>query len=400
MKKQSIRDLSLEGKRVLMRVDFNTPMHKDGTIADDARIRATLASIQYVISHGGKLILMSHLGRPKGDSDRAKLTLAPIRARLEELLHHPVLFSPEAVGAAALKKSTDLKKGEILLLENLRFYPGEEEPEKDPTFGASLAKLGDVYVNDAFGTAHRAHSSTAVIARYFPNASAVGFLMEKEIGALACLLDNPARPFYVIMGGAKIADKIGVIQTLLKQVDRLYIGGGMAYPFLKAKGIEIGGSLLEAGADKMAAAILKDSAEKITLPTDLVIADSFSNEAKTKVISVNEGIPSGWQGMDIGPQTIQTWTHSLKEAATIFWNGPLGVYEMPKFMEGTRQIGTALALAKGKAKVVVGGGDSAAAVAQIGFDEGSFYHISMGGGATLEYLEFGHLPGIDCLTNT
>jgi phosphoglycerate kinase len=382
-----------------MRVDFNTPMHKDGTIADDARIKAALPSIQYVLSHGGKLILMSHLGRPKGDTDRAKLTLAPIRKRLEELLHRPVLFSPEAVGPVALKMSTDLKKGEILLLENLRFYPGEEAPEKDPTFAASLAKLGEVYVNDAFGTAHRAHSSTAIIARFFPKASAAGFLMEKEIGALACLLDNPARPFYVIMGGAKISDKIGVIQTLLKEVDRLYIGGGMAYPFLKAKEIEIGDSLLEAGADKMAAAILKDRADKIILPTDLVIADAFSNEAKTKVISVSEGIPSGWQGMDIGPQTIRTWSHSLKEASTIFWNGPLGVYEMAKFVEGTRAIATALSFLKGKAKVVVGGGDSAAAVMQIGLEEKSFYHISMGGGATLEYLEFGHLPGIDCLTD-
>lgn len=382
-----------------MRVDFNTPMHKDGTIADDARIRAALLSIQYVISHGGKLILMSHLGRPKGDADRAKLTLAPIGKRLEELLHRPVLFSPEAIGPAASQKSLALKKGEILLLENLRFYPSEEEPEKDPTFAESLAKLGDVYVNDAFGTAHRAHSSTATIARYFPNASAIGFLMEKEIGALASLVDHPARPFYVIMGGAKIGDKIGVIQTLLKQVDRLYIGGGMAYPFLKAKGFEIGDSLLEAGAEKLAAAILKDSAEKIILPTDLVIADAFSNEAKTKVILVGEGIPSGWQGMDIGPQTIRSWSHSLKESATIFWNGPLGVYEMPKFMEGTRSIATALSSLKGKAKVVVGGGDSAAAVLQVGLDEGSFYHISMGGGATLEYLEFGHLPGIDCLTD-
>jgi len=379
-----------------MRVDFNTPMNKDGTIADDSRIKAVLPSIEYILRHKGKLILMSHLGRPESISDRNKLTLAPIRTRLEALCKKPVLFSSESIGDEPEKMAASLREGEILLLENVRFHPGEEDPTKEPTYAAQLAKLGDVYVNDAFGTAHRAHSSTALVAKFFPKTSAAGLLMEKEITALSCLLDQPAHPFFVVMGGAKITSKIGVIKNLLKTVDRLFIGGGMAYPFLKAKNIPIGASLLEPGSVDMAREILKMSGSKIQLPVDLVVADAFSNDAKTQVIEVEKGIPDGLQGMDIGPNTIREWAEIFPKAATIFWNGPLGVYEMPKFMNGTREI--ALALANTKAKVVVGGGDSAAAVAQLGLEH-SFTHISMGGGATLEYLEFGHLPGIDCLTD-
>ncbi|HEV7738505.1 MAG TPA: phosphoglycerate kinase [Chlamydiales bacterium] len=396
MKKLSLRDLSLAGKRVLMRVDFNTPMNKDGTIADDSRIKAVLPSIEYILCHKGKPILISHLGRPENISDRNKLTLAPIRTRLETLCKKPVLFSSESIGDIPEKMAASLREGEILLLENVRFHPGEEDPSKEPAFASQLAKLGDVYVNDAFGTAHRAHSSTALVAKFFPEASAAGLLMEKEISALSCLLDQPAHPFFVVMGGAKISSKIGVIKNLLKVVDRLFIGGGMAYPFLKAKNISIGASLLEPGSVEMAREILQVSGSKIQLPIDLVIADAFSNDAKTQVIEVDKGILDGWQGMDIGPNTIREWAGIFPKAATIFWNGPLGVYEMPKFMNGTREI--ALALARTKAKVVVGGGDSAAAVTQLGL-ENSFTHISMGGGATLEYLEFGHLPGIDCLTD-
>src|SRR5277367_964204 len=270
MKKLSLRDLSLTGKRVLMRVDFNTPMNKDGTIADDSRIKAALPSIEYILRHKGKLILMSHLGRPESASDRNKLTLAPIRRRLEELCKKKVLFSSESVGDEPEKMAASLREGEILLLENVRFHPGEEDPTKEPTFVSQLAKLGDVYVNDAFGTAHRAHSSTAMLAKFFPKTSAAGLLMEKEITALSCLLDHPAHPFFVVMGGAKISSKIGVIKNLLKTVDRLFIGGGMAYPFLQAKNIPIGASLLEPGSVDMAREILQVSGSKIQLPIDLV----------------------------------------------------------------------------------------------------------------------------------
>lgn len=395
MQKLSIRDLDVSGKKVLLRVDFNVPMNKDGTIADDARIRATIPTIQYLLRHSNGLILMSHLGRPDGVAN-PKYTLAPVRKRLEELLKVPVHFSPEIIGPAVEKQAASLKKGEILLLENVRFHPAEEDPDKDPAFAKALAKLADVYVNDAFGTAHRAHSSTATIAAYFPQKSAAGLLMEKEIGALSTLLENPERPFYVVMGGAKISSKIGVIQNLLRRVDRLFLGGGMAYPFLKAKGLEVGDSLMEEGALEIAQDVLRSSQDKLWLPVDLVIADGFSETAQKKVIDVAEGIPKGWQGMDIGPKTIELWTKALAKAATVFWNGPLGVYEMAPFIHGTESI--AKALAKTKAKVVVGGGDSAAAVAKLKLED-AFYHISMGGGATLEYLEHGHLPGIDCLTD-
>jgi len=375
-----------------MRVDFSTPMNKDGTIADDSRIKATLPSIQYVIKHKGKLILLSHLGRPKGAQDPT-LSLKPIAKRLSELLGRPVQFCTEL--KEAKNRASHLKEGEVLLLENLRFHKGEEEPEKDPHFAVMLSELGELYVNDAFGAAHRAHSSTAMIAKYFPKASAAGFLMEKEVAALSSLL-TPKHPFFVVMGGAKISTKIGVIENLLQTVDRLFLGGGMAYPFLKAKGVEVGASLIEPGSVELAEKIMQKAKKKIELPVDLVIAESFSAEAKRKIVSVEEGVLPSWQGMDIGPKTVQLWKRAFSEAATIFWNGPLGVYEMAPFMKGTKEI--AQALSQCQAKVVVGGGDSAAAVAQLGL-ESSFHHVSMGGGAALEFLEFGHLPGIDCLTD-
>ncbi len=388
----TIPDLPLKGKRVLMRVDFNVPLNKDGSIADDTRIRATLPSIEYILKKGASLILLSHLGRPKGPEE--KLTLAPCAKRLSELLHKPVLFAPDCVGPAVEKMTSSLQPGEVLLLENVRFHPGEEEPEKEPAFVEQLAKLGDLYVNDAFGTAHRAHASTALIAKHFPERAAAGFLMEKEIEALSPLIHHPKRPFYAIIGGAKISTKIGLIQNLLKSVDGLFLGGGMIFTFLKAKGLAIGDSLFEPDLLQTAKDILKNSS-KLHFPSDIVIADAFSKDAATKTIPLSQGIEKGWQGLDIGPQTIQDWSPLFMKAATVFWNGPLGVFEMPHFAAGT--LGIAKTLAYAKAKVIVGGGDSIAAIEQTGLAD-RFFHLSTGGGAAIEYLEFGHLPGIDALS--
>ena len=379
MHKLTLKDLSLKGKRVLMRVDFNVP-----SIADDSRIIASLPSIQYILNQGASLVLMSHLGRPKGKDP--SLSLAPCAKRVGELLHKPVQMAPDCIGPVVEKMAKALQPGQILLLENLRFHAGEEA--QDPEFVAGLAKLGDCYVNDAFGTAHRAHASTAAIAKYFPGKSAMGFLMEKEIKALSPLLSNPGRPFYAIIGGAKISSKIGVIQKLLERVDGLFIGGAMAFTFLKAQGITIGNSMCED---------LKTVPKgNIHLPIDLVIADAFSNDAKRQTVPTQQGIPPGWQGMDIGPQTVAAWGRLLKPAATIFWNGPVGVFEMPNFAAGTRKV--AELLANSKAMTVVGGGDSVAAVEQMGLGDKMTY-LSTGGGASLEFLEFGHLPGIDALSD-
>jgi phosphoglycerate kinase len=384
--KLTLRDLTLKGKRVIMRVDYNVPLNKDDSIADDTRIRATLPSIEYILQHGASLVLMSHMGRPKGVDP--KLTLAPCAKRLSELLQKPVQFTADM-------DKISLKPGEVLLLENLRFHPAEEEPEKDPSFVGSLAKLGDVYVNDAFGTAHRAHASTALIAKYFPKKAAAGFLLEKEIEALAPLVHQPERPFYAIIGGAKVSTKIGLIQNLLKFVDGLFLGGAMIFTFLKAQGLEIGDSLFEAEQLQTANDILKNS-RKLHFPTDIVIADSFSNDARRKTIPSSEGIPKGWQGLDIGAKTIEEWSGPLSKAATVFWNGPVGVFEMPHFATGTMGIAKILASSQ-SAKVIVGGGDSVAAIEQTGLAS-RFFHLSTGGGAAIEYLEFGHLPGIDSLS--
>ena len=388
----TLTDLSLKGKRVLMRVDFNVPLNKDGSISDDSRIRASLPSIEYVLKNGASLVLMSHLGRPKAAPD-PQFSLAPCAKRLSELLKKPVAIAPDCVGPQVEKMASKLKAGEVLLLENVRFHPGEETPDKEPSFAPSLAKLGDLYVNDAFGSAHRAHASTALIATYFPGKSAAGFLMEKEIAFLSPLLHNPSRPFYAILGGAKISTKIGVLKNLLTQVDALFIGGAMAFTFLKAQGLEIGASLFEAGELDTAKQIL--SSATLHLPLDFVIADAFSNEANRKIVEASAGIPPGWQGMDIGPKTVSLWNSSLANAATVFWNGPLGVFEMPQFALGTRNIATGLSKLK-RAKTIVGGGDSVAAVQQMGLGN-QFTHLSTGGGASLEFLELGHLPGLDCL---
>ncbi len=393
MDKLALKDLSLKGKRVLMRVDFNVPLSKDGTITDDSRIVAALPSIEYILAHGASLILMSHLGRPKAKPD-PQFSLEKVAKRLSELLDKPVPLAPDCIGPEVEKMAKALRPRQVLMLENVRFHLGEEEPEKDPSFVDSLAELGDLYVNDAFGAAHRAHASTALIAKHFPGKAAAGFLMEKEISYLTPLLQSPRHPFYAIIGGAKVSTKAGVIHNLLKKVDSLFLGGGMTFTFLKAEGIEIGSSLFEEEEQKAASEIL-ETAKSIHLPSDLVIADAFSNDANRKVIKSKEGIPQGWQGMDIGPETIQEWSKLLQKAATVFWNGPLGVFEMPHFAKGTFEIATALA--NSAAEVVIGGGDSVAAIQQMGLGE-KFAHLSTGGGAALEFLEFGHLPGIDALS--
>lgn len=394
MSRLTLKDLSLKGKRVLMRVDFNVPLSNLHEITDDSRIKASLPSIEYILSEGASLILMSHMGRPNGKSDPS-LSLAPCAKRLSELLNKPVALAPDCIGPQVEKLASALLPGKILLLENLRFHEGEEEPEKDPSFTAQLAKLGDLYVNDAFGTAHRPHASTALIAKYFPKKAASGLLMENEITHLAPLLKNPDHPFYAIIGGSKISSKAGVIHNLLKRIDALFLGGGMTFTFLKSQGISIGESIFEESEMKTAKEILSVS-KSVHLPSDLIIADAFSDSANKKTILSKEGIPSGWRGMDIGPQTIQQWTDLFKGAATIFWNGPLGVFEMPHFAEGTRAIATALI--QSKAKVILGGGDLVAAIQQMGLGA-NFSHLSTGGGASLEFLEFGHLPGIDALNN-
>jgi len=396
MDKLTLQDLPVQGKKVLIRVDFNVPLAKDGSITDDTRIREALPTIQYVLNRGGSVILMSHLGRPKSKAD-VQLSLGICAKRLSQLLSAPVLFAPDCIGKEAEKMAGDLKNGQVLLLENLRFYPAEEKPETDPSFAKNLAQLGNYYVNDAFGTAHRAHSSTATIARFFPGKAALGLLMQKEISFLQPLIEAPKRPFDVIIGGAKISTKLGVLQALIGKCDTLFIGGGMAYTFLKAEGIEVGESLLEETLIVQARAFLNECEKRqiqVYLPTDFVVADAFRSDATYKTLSVREGIPKGWQGMDIGPETIRTWIQALKGAATVFWNGPLGVFEMPHFARGTKEIAEAIAALK--ATTIIGGGDSAAAVNSFGLSN-YFSHVSTGGGAALEFLELGHLPGIDAL---
>ncbi|MBI3900946.1 MAG: phosphoglycerate kinase, partial [Chlamydiia bacterium] len=336
MSYRSLKDLPVKGKKVLMRVDFNVPLSKEGAITDDSRIVAALELIQYVLNQGAALILISHLGRPKAAPD-PHFTLAPIARRLSELLERPVLFAQDCVGPVVEKMVSTLRPGQVLLLENVRFHLGEEEPEQDPSFVKKLALLGDCYVNDAFGTAHRAHSSTALIAKYFPGKSAAGFLMEKELNHLLPLLEEPKRPFYALIGGAKVSTKAGVIHNLLKRVDHLFLGGGMTYTFLKAQGIAIGDSLVEESEIKTAQEILEQK-EKVHLPLDLIIADAFSNEAHWKIIEAQEGIPPGWQGMGIGPKTVENWSNLFQKAETIFWNGPVSVFEMSNFASPTREL--------------------------------------------------------------
>ena len=373
MAKLSIRDLDLKGKRVLVRVDFNVPI-KDGKVADDTRIKASLPTIKHILDEGGKAILVSHLGRPEGKAD-PKFSLKPVAMRLQELLGKPVDFG-------------EPKSSGVTLLENVRFDPGEEK--NDGAFAKKLAAYGDVYVNDAFGTAHRAHASTAGVTKFFKQ-SAAGFLIEKEIKYLGKILTNPDKPFVAIMGGSKVSDKILILEQLAKKVDLILVGGGMAYTLLKAKGRPVGASKVEADKLKVATKILASA--HLTLPVDHVAADKFDAGAKTQIVA---DVPEDWMGLDIGPKTIDLFKSQLKNAKTVLWNGPVGVFEMAPFARGTREIAEFLAGLK-RATTIVGGGDTAAAVEKFGVAE-KMSHVSTGGGASLEFLEGKELPGIAALT--
>lgn len=390
--KLAIQDLPLKGKRVLIRVDFNVPLNKDGSIADDTRIKEELPTIQYALDQGASVILMSHMGRPKGGRD-PQYSLGICAKRLSQLIAAPVLFAPDCVGKDVEKMAMELKGGQVLILENLRFHPGEEDPTSNPNFAKELSKLADFYVNDAFGSAHRAHSSTATIAQYFPGKAAMGLLMQKEISFLQPLVERPNHPFFALIGGAKISTKIGVLKSLLKNVDEIFIGGGMAFTFLKAQGKEIGDSIFEEASVEKARELMQQCT--LHLPVDYVIADAFKIDANSKVVTAQEGIPKGWQGLDIGPKTIEMWKADFQKAATLFWNGPVGVFEFPKFAKGTEEI--AKTIAELKASTIVGGGDSVSAINSLNLSK-KFSHVSTGGGAALEFLEFGHLPGIDALS--
>jgi phosphoglycerate kinase len=396
-RKLSLKDLDVKGKKILMRVDFNVPLDKRGIITDDTRIRASLPSIEYVLDHGGSVILMSHLGRPK-EKKAPEFSLAPCAKQLSELLQRPVQMAPDCVGPEVEKLAQNLKPGQVLLLENLRFHKGEEHPEQAPEFAKQLAKLGDVYVDDAFGTAHRAHASTFEVPKYFPDRAAAGFLMEKEIEFLEKLVLHPQRPFCAIIGGSKISTKIGLLRALLKKVDYLLIGGAMTYTFMKARGLSIGDSLYEPEFLEEAKSILAESKSghaKLLLPVDHVITDNKDETHFTRIIEDKQGITKGFKGVDIGPRTIEVFFEALKEASTIFWNGPMGVFEVPKFATGTTAI--AEILANSPATTIVGGGDSISALKNAGVED-QITHLSTGGGASLEYIELGTLPGIEVLT--
>lgn len=399
MRKLSLPDLDLHSKKVLMRVDFNVPLDKNGIITDDTRIRASLPSIEYVLNQGGILILMSHLGRPK-DKKENGLTLSSCSKRLSQLLGRPVQMAGNCVGKDVESLVNKLKPGEVILLENLRFHRGEEHPEEYPEFVKLLAQLGDVYIDDAFATAHRKHASTYSVPKLFPEKAAAGFLMEKEIDFLSQLVLNPPKPFCAIIGGAKISTKIGVLKSLLGKVDTLLIGGAMTYTFMKAKGLPIGESLFEpdyvAEAKKIIEASQQPGSAKLILPVDHVIANKIEETGVTRVVEDSQGIPAGFQGVDIGPKTIQHYFSILQKAATIFWNGPMGIFEIAKFSTGTTAI--AEILANSNAISVVGGGDSIAALQNSGVQD-RITHISTGGGASLEFIEYGSLPGIEVLSD-
>ena len=388
MNKKTVRDLDVKNKRVLVRVDFNVPLDEKQQITDDTRIVAALPTIRYLLEQGAAVILMSHLGRPKGQPKR-EFSLATVAKRLSELLGRPVRMAQDCVGPAVQQAVADLKPGEVLLLENLRFHA--EETKNDPAFARQLASLADLYVNDAFGTAHRAHASTEGVARDLP--SAAGFLLEKELDFLGKAVQSPARPFVAILGGAKISDKIGVIDNLLGKVDKLLIGGGMANTFLKAQGYDVAESLVEDNSLDSARALMQQGKDKLVLPVDIVVADSFANDAQKRVVEV-DAVPAGWRILDIGPETVKTFREILNRAKTVVWNGPMGVFEFPEFAQGTFAL--AQTLADLQATTIIGGGDSAAAVEQSGLAD-KMTHISTGGGASLEFLEGKILPGVAAL---
>jgi phosphoglycerate kinase len=394
MNKVSIRDLNVKDKRVFIRVDFNVPLDEEGHITNDARIQASLPTIQYALGKGAKVILASHLGRPKGKVN-PKMSLKPVAEALRKALKREVMMAPDCVGEAVLAQTTRLKEGNVLLLENLRFHP--EEEENDPGFSKQLAALCDFYVNDAFGTAHRAHASTVGMTSYVEKAAA-GLLMEKELTYLAKAVADPARPYVAILGGAKVSDKIEILENLLKIVDVLLIGGGMAYTFLQAEEFEIGKSLVEEDKVPVAKSLLKEAEDrgiKLLLPVDHVVANKIDETAESKITSIQE-TPIEWIGVDIGPETIARFKAQITSAKTLFWNGPLGVFEIDKFAQGTMAI--AQAVAESQALSIIGGGDSIAAVTRAGVAD-KITHISTGGGATLEFLSGLKLPGVEALSD-
>ncbi|MCI1287323.1 MAG: phosphoglycerate kinase [[Lactobacillus] timonensis] len=399
MAKLTVEDLDLKGKKVLMRVDFNVPV-KDGKVGDDNRIVAALPTIKYVIEHDGKAILFSHLGRVKKEEDKPGLSLRPVAERLSNLLQKPVTFVPVTEGKQLEDAIANMKDGEVLLVQNTRYEDVKDgeyvkrESGNDPELGKYWASLGDVFINDAFGTAHRKHASNVGIATNMPGKAAAGFLMEKEIKFLGDAVDNPQRPFVAILGGAKVSDKIGVIDHLLEKADKIIIGGGMAYTFFAAQGKKVGNSLLEKDKIDVAKQIMDKAGDKLVLPVDNVVADKFDNDANTKIAEGN--IEDGWEGLDIGPKSIKLFESVLKDAKTVVWNGPMGVFEMPNFAKGTLAIGRFLGTLS-NATTIVGGGDSTAAVKQLGVAD-QLTHISTGGGASLTYLEGKTLPGIAAIS--
>jgi phosphoglycerate kinase len=385
--KKTIRDIDLKGKRILVRVDFNVPL-KDGEVSDDTRIRAALPTIQYLMSHDSAIILCSHLGRPKGQR-LPELSLRPVAKRLSELLEAPVAFVDDCVGAEVKETVKALGPGKVLLLENTRFHP--EETKNDPAFAAELASLAEIYVNDAFGSAHRAHASSEGVAHLLP--AVAGFLMEKELNFLGKTLSDPEHPFVAILGGAKVSDKIGVVQSLLERADTLLIGGGMANTFLAAQGLQMGDSLVEEDSLQVASEILQKAGKQLILPVDAIIADAFSEDSQKRTVSVSE-VPEGWRILDIGPDTIRKFKGFLEDARLVVWNGPMGVFEFDSFAEGTFAI--AKAIADSDAVSIIGGGDSAAAISKAGLTD-QIDHVSTGGGASLELLEGKQLPGVTAL---
>ncbi len=385
--KKTVRDVEVKGKKVLVRVDFNVPL-REGRVADDTRIQAALPTIRYLLERQAAVVLLSHLGRPKGQVV-PELSLRPVASHLSALLGQPVAFAPDCVGPAARQAKAALQPGEVLLLENTRFHP--EEKKNDPAFARQLAEGCDLFVNDAFGSAHRAHASTVGVAQYLP--AVAGLLMEKELRYLGQALENPQRPFVAILGGAKISDKIGVVRNLLTKADRVLIGGGMANTFLAALGYQMADSLVETEAIKTAKALLEEGHDRLLLPVDLVIADALAPDAQRRVVPVGD-LPAGWRALDIGPDTVDAFAEVIREARMVVWNGPMGVFEIPPFAQGT--FGIARAVADSEAVSIVGGGDSVAAVKQSGLAD-RITHLSTGGGASLEMLEGKVLPGVAVL---
>lgn len=392
--KKTVKDVDVRSKRVLVRVDYNVPLDANGNVSDDKRITASLPTINYLLEQGARIILCSHLGRPKGEVKK-EFSLAPVAKRLKELLPGVnIYFASDCIGEEAERKAAALKDGEILLLENLRFH--KEEEKNDPEFAKKLASLAEIYVNDAFGTVHRAHASTAGVAAYLP--AVAGFLIGKELSIMGGALENPERPFVAILGGAKVADKIGVITNLLNKCDTLLIGGGMAYTFFKAMGYEIGDSLLDAESIDLAKQLMETAKEKgvkLLLPVDTVVAKAFAADAEHMTVAAN-AIPAGWQGLDIGEKTRKLFAAEIKNAKTVIWNGPMGVFEFPEFAKGTEAVAKACAECGGT--TIIGGGDSASAVKKLGYAD-KMTHISTGGGASLEFLEGKVLPGVAALND-